>query len=383
MTALLKSTSLLKCVFIYLLIIMMSACGGSSGAESNANNPSEPLQPTEPVVGTPDPLNPDSANPDPINSIDGLAFQLIGEKVMRLRVGEAYLEPGAVAMSDTEGDISSAIRVLNTPNVMLKGDYVIRYQITDNAGQQVELTRMVRVFNDIPVVQSQRVKGETAATLGYLEHLPVNYGQVGNERAPLIIFNHGAGATGTSILSHVECCGLPRVLSDGNWDSGLPFVVLSPQREVGINTPGLDTFVEYALRTYEVDPKRVYMVGWSQGANATMLYAIAHPQKLAAIVPTAGGLFGGSSNACQAATVPMWVFLGNQDSSFINTVGVNSVNTFRNCQPVEPVRLTRFLNADHFETSIWPFLTQENHTVDSDNDAFDQNIFEWLLQRSL
>ena len=315
-----------------------------------------------------------------VSASEDLEFGLIGDRVVNLAIGESYIEEGASAISSAEGDVSSSIVRLGSVNTNRKGDYLLRYQVTDNSGGIAELIRVVRVFDDTPIQQSQRTKGSTAANLGYLEHLPTSYDQSGKQKAPLIIFNHGSGATGTGNLNSVECCGLARVLETNDWDDTLPFVVLSPQLERNADIEALNQFVDYAIRTYSVDSQRVYMAGWSAGAYTTMLYSVAYPEKLAAMVPTAGGFFLGiPSNVCDAADVPMWLFLGNQDDNFINNTGLNSANAYRNCNPIEPVRVTRFLNAGHFDTSIWPFLPEQTFAIDASSDAIDQSIFDWLL----
>jgi hypothetical protein len=390
MTAKHKKTSARIPVVVLIVACFISACGGSdivmdnigdngtqpSSGDETVTTENEPPEANEPVEQTPSIWT--------INSIEGLEFSLIGAKVVNLAVGEDYVDAGAVAMDDDEGDVSSSIAFMGSVDTGAKGDYLLRYRIEDISGGALEVIRLVRIFDDAPVRQTHRIKNSTVANLDYLEHLPPNYGASDNLKAPLIIFNHGSGASGTGDLNHVECCGIAGVLNAGSWDDALPFVVLSPQREIGIDTPTLNVFVDYAIATYEINPNQVYMAGWSQGANATMLYSIAHPEKLAAIVPTAGGLFRGvPSDVCNASSVPMWLYLGEQDSSFINNTGLESAEAYSNCSPSEPVKVTRFLDADHYTTSIWPFLPEESHATRSDYDHIDQSIFDWFLSHSL
>jgi len=59
------------------------------------------------------------------------------------------------------------------------------------------------------------------------------------------------------------------------------------------------------------------------------------------------------------------------------------VNAYNGCNPTETARLTRYLDAGHFDTSIWPFLPDENFEIETSSDPIDQSIFEWLLSHSL
>jgi len=374
-----KKHTLIRISIMLMLSYFISACGSDS-TSINTQQASISVPEKEPKEDPKEEVTPTLVT----HSVIGLEFELIGEKVVNLVIGENYTDAGAMAISDTEGDISSSILLLGSINTNIKGDYLLRYQVKHNADGIAEIMRVVRVFDDAPVRQSQRIKNSTSANFGYLEHLPLNYAQSDNIKAPLIIFNHGSGASGTGNLNHVECCGLAGVLDAGDWDDTLPFVVLSPQRKLGIDTPALNVFVEYAIATYDIDPQRVYMAGWSQGANATMLYSIAYPEKLAAIVPTAGGLFRGiPGNVCNASSVPMWLFLGDLDNSTITRTGLNSANAYSNCNPKEPVKITRLLDADHYHTSIWPFLPAEYYATDIAHDDIEQSIFDWLLSHNL
>jgi predicted esterase len=224
-----------------------------------------------------------------------------------------------------------------------------------------------------PGVFSHKLRQTTGANLDYLEFVPSQQTQ----DAPLIIFHHGSGATGTNNLSHVECCGLPNPIINGAYDRSHPFVILAPQRRSGLDTNALDEFLDYALANYDVDPDRVFFIGWSQGGNVAARYAVTHPEKVKGLVVLAGGFFQGvPANVCNAGELPIWGFSGADDNPFITQTTRDTAEAFQNCG--NSALYTRFTDADHWEASVWPFLVDQNNRFDGD-DPYNFDVFDWML----
>lgn len=356
---------ILFCGFVFF------GCGGSASEQSLVAAPPPDLEPS--------PVNEVAA--DIHNTRPEVT--LFGTGVVILSMGQTYVEDGAQANDQEDGDLSVSISIAGHVNTDVAADYLVRYQATDSNGEKGEAIRLVRVFDTGPVRQSYRHSSDTSANLAYLEHLPVDYNSGINYSAPLIIFNHGSGATGTGNLRDVACCGLPAVINYGSWDIELSFVILSPQRTSGLDILALDDFVEFALKNYHVDPQRVYLAGWSQGANISLRYMANYPDKVAAVVPVAGGWFQGvPNNVCDAADVPMWSFVGSQDSSQITNTGIAAADAINNCNPGQRAKLTNYLEGTHFTTSLWPFIPSETHSITVTSDRVDPDVFEWLLRQS-
>ncbi|AXG71264.1 pesticidal crystal protein Cry22Aa [Kordia sp. SMS9] len=71
---------------------------------------------------------------------------LLGEAVITLNVGDVYTEFGAAALDNIDGDISSNISISGTVDTSVVGTYIIRYNVTDLAGNAaVEVIRTVLV----------------------------------------------------------------------------------------------------------------------------------------------------------------------------------------------------------------------------------------------
>lgn len=59
----------------------------------------------------------------------------------------AYVDPGATALDETDGDISSKIVTTNNVNVHDTGYYQVKYNVSDNSGNAaVEKVRNVHVM---------------------------------------------------------------------------------------------------------------------------------------------------------------------------------------------------------------------------------------------
>lgn len=109
----------------------------------------------------------------------------------------------------------------------------------------------------------------------------------GLERAdrpwPLILYLHGRSLRGND-LDRVKRYGIPAFLDRG-W--ALPFVIVAPQLPSGgWDRPHLLLpILEEVLDLYPIDRDRVYLTGFSMGADGTWLLALAHPEPFAAAVP--------------------------------------------------------------------------------------------------
>lgn len=125
-------------------------------------------------------------------------------------------------------------------------------------------------------------RGADAPIERYLLWLPP-----GLERAdrawPLILYLHGRSLRGTD-LERVKSYGIPAFLDRG-W--ALPFVVVAPQLPSGgwDRPHRLLPILEEVLARYPVDRDRVYLTGFSMGADGAWLLALAHPEPFAAAVP--------------------------------------------------------------------------------------------------
>ncbi len=92
---------------------------------------------------------------------------LNGSATIQLTVGDNYIEQGATATDDTDGDITALITQVGSIDTNTEGTYQLTYSVTDAAGNQTSMIRTIEVTP--PVI------GELACELDSLaNHLAAN-----------------------------------------------------------------------------------------------------------------------------------------------------------------------------------------------------------------
>ncbi len=82
-------------------------------------------------------------------------ISLIGQDTVWVEKGYQYMDAGAIALDNIDGDISSMINVVNTVDSSVVGTYSVKYNVTDMDGNvAVEVLRVVYVTPDVtaPVI---------------------------------------------------------------------------------------------------------------------------------------------------------------------------------------------------------------------------------------
>jgi len=100
---------------------------------------------------------------------------------------------------------------------------------------------------------------------------------------------------------------------DGQWRSGHRGETTTSQDDVGFLSALIDTL----SRQYGVDPRRIYVTGFSNGASMTYRLACERSDRIAAIAPVSGGLAVELMRSCAAASrrpVPLLLIHGTADT---------------------------------------------------------------------
>ncbi|MDZ4764390.1 MAG: phospholipase [Chloroflexota bacterium] len=200
--------------------------------------------------------------------------------------------------------------------------------------------------------------------LRYLWYPPTN----ADSPTPLILFLHGVGERGDD-LELVKRHSLPRFLEEGG---ALPAFVCVPQCPDGERwedvLDALDAMLDHLLATQPIDPDRVYLTGFSLGSYGTWSWAIARPDRFAALMPVGGnGLrhstytFDQDFEAIQHLTV--WMIHSAGDM----TVRVDGADFFA-------ARMTALKM--NFGYTRYPHLS---HGGTADAAFWDQQHYDWLL----
>jgi hypothetical protein len=83
-----------------------------------------------------------------IADVDAPVITLTGNQQVVLCAGDEYMDEGATALDNCDGDISSVIVVENLVNTSVAGEYLVTYMVSDAAGNQaVPVTRTVSVVS--------------------------------------------------------------------------------------------------------------------------------------------------------------------------------------------------------------------------------------------
>lgn len=139
----------------------------------------------------------------------------------------------------------------------------------------------------------------------YLLYLPDNYNADESYKWPVVIYLHGQAGIGTDI-NVLKNSSLPRMVN------GQPFVMVAPQcRTSWWNMDALELFYKAIISKYRIDPGRIYLTGASMGGMQTWDWAMAHPERFAALVPVAGR--GNVKLAASIKNIPVWAFHSAND----------------------------------------------------------------------
>jgi len=205
---------------------------------------------------------------------------------------------------------------------------------------------------------------------GFFEYLPQNYLEVPpDHRYPLLVTLGGIGTMdmpstcpgNADWCTHAECeaagvDGICRAyrrgpaveIIQGVWDDTTrPFIVIQVQNFATTNSTTdydrdvVDDMVDFALANYPVDPRRIYLLGNSQGGRGVMQYTSLYNRRMAAVTMGPGGTVQDADAACRFEDTAFWAFHGENDDDANIGVGV-----FDPCLVVEQVRM--FLEPDQY-----------------------------------
>jgi hypothetical protein len=100
------------------------------------------------IVGSPDS---GSQTPAPVSSdVTPPVVTLTGDAAMQINVGETFTDPGATALDDVDGDLTSHINVSGAVDTATAGLYTLTYSATDASGNIGTVSRVVTVVAPAP-----------------------------------------------------------------------------------------------------------------------------------------------------------------------------------------------------------------------------------------
>lgn len=186
--------------------------------------------------------------------------------------------------------------------------------------------------------QLSAVKGQTF--YNFWINLPED--SILNNNPPVLIFLHGKSLSGTD-LNRVKKYGVIHEIENGR---KIPAIVVAPQVASGSWNPDkVLEVLQYVQKTYKTDTNRVYVCGMSLGGYGTMHFAGKYANKITAAVALCGG--GNPKDACNLATIPMWIQHGNRDEAVPVTRSREMVTAIKNCNEGKNLIYTEIPGANH------------------------------------
>ena len=197
--------------------------------------------------------------------------------------------------------------------------------------------------------------------LNYVAYLPpgVDAGQA--QKLPAILFLHGSDPSRNEDYKWLESNPVANFLKD---KQDARFIVIAPHcpPRQQWTAPALDDLLAEVTAKYPIDLDRVYLTGLSLGGIGSWMYAVAHPDRFAAVVPICG--MGDPDDLDLLKDLPVWVFHGAKDPSVPVERGTEMVERLRQLRG--RVRLTVYPEAGH-----------DSWTATYTN----PELYDWLLQQ--
>ncbi len=89
-------------------------------------------------------------NPPPVEDKIAPVITILGNNPVAINLGAEYVDYGATAIDETDGDITSAIISSSNVNTAVAGSYAVLYSVSDKAGNNTTDTRTVDVKAPVP-----------------------------------------------------------------------------------------------------------------------------------------------------------------------------------------------------------------------------------------
>lgn len=175
-------------------------------------------------------------------------------------------------------------------------------------------------------------------------HEPLIHG-TSDQPIPVVLFLHGRSLSGSN-LEMVKRYG---VLKEVLRRRKIPAYVVAPQCPRGKmwNPSKIIKVVDFIQQNYKTDTNRLYVVGMSMGGYGVLHFAGAFPQRIAAAVALCGG--GNLKDACQLASIPLWIMHGTADRAVAFQESERIVSAIKKCNNGVNLKFDILKGAGHGE----------------------------------
>ncbi|MBK9575685.1 MAG: dienelactone hydrolase family protein [Fibrobacteres bacterium] len=229
--------------------------------------------------------------------------------------------------------------------------------------------------------------GKSPYEYGFYLYLPGGMADTSAKAAvkyPMVVYLHGDGSNDNNPLTAVLNEGVPYTIANKKWHPPFPMIAVAPQNHKPVGTSWdpkkVHGFIQYLSQTYAVDSTRIYLTGMSQGGGGTFNYlaTLKSDGLVAAAVPVAGWT---SPGAAKTFTIPVWAFHGSDDKTLSAAKVVEAMAAFKTARPDLDSRVTLFPGLDHeFKEWYYTYVFGEHGPVDTAHQAFNEDIYSWMLR---
>jgi predicted esterase len=325
-------------------------------------------------------------------------------------------------------------------------NYDSRYPITTSTGKKYLWNPLWNFYNmKLKKVSGLNIGGDNYFN-GMMEYVPPSYNLTANKlkKYPVIISFHGYASRGNG--STLELC---RMFKDRGGDSAghktfpgrverntssltqvyngvtYEYIVVCPQfnkytrLQAGVpdafpSAKQVENVINYVVARYRIDPKRIYLTGYSNGANMIIEYAgssVARARRVAAIMPvalcsqlghinnTSKGIFAKNIGLAKLKTWFVYCESDNCGSGPILNVSNKWVDSIMKVPGAAKPRYTRLRNvnpptlyncSDSLFHDAWSrafdpnFKASYNYTPSGAvgaNDGVNLNMYQWFIRQ--
>ncbi len=199
-------------------------------------------------------------------------------------------------------------------------------------------------------------------TLNYYLYFPEDYEPNNQEKYPLLLFLHGGGESGDSLV-RVKRNGPPKLIAQGK---KFPFLILAPQNPYENkwwNTRAVKQLLDSIVESNNVDTKRIYLTGLSRGGGAAWEMAVQYPSTFAAMAVVCG-MAPVPYASWIDKEMPIWVFHGVEDKSI--PISESDIMVAKLQEMGYDVKFTRYPGVGH----------------DSWKQAYEtEQLYEWFVEQ--
>jgi len=221
----------------------------------------------------------------------------------------------------------------------------------------------------------------------YLIHIPSSHDKT--KSTPLLIALHGGGGTGKNMVKLTldgfdklsDKKGFVVVYPDGiekHWNDGRSGEEGFRAHKEDIDDVGfISTLIDYLIKKLNIDPKRVYITGMSNGAIMSYRLACELTEKITAIAPVAGNILQNSYLSCSPSKPISVLSINNVNDPLLPFAGGNITGPFgfKKLGKVLSTSDTIRFWVNHNNCSISPVITHERDKDPKDGTRIRKEVY--------